>query len=209
MSTLRWCVRRIVERISTKECTHQAYCNDVLETSYIGIEHKCCQYDKICIRHQQSGSLPKVCFEVLTVIPTNTFDQSDPRVYPRCNKQCNEYETQYIACRLLISGADRIDKVARHTWWRRSLWYHILIAHSRQIPYGVWITGRRAEKRWVEVWLNRIYEKKGTLLVQGNSSFVYLPWARREQDPWRDIQVCVNCITKCHPATKLTRMYEE
>jgi hypothetical protein len=140
MSTLQRCVRRIRKHMRTKEYTYQAYCDDILKTSYFGVEHKRCQDDKICIRHQQSGSLLKVCFEVLTVVPTDTFDQSNPRVYPRCNKQCNEYETQYIACRLLISSADRIDKVAHHTRWRRSLWYHARITHSRRISYSVWIT---------------------------------------------------------------------
>lgn len=60
---------------------------------------------------------------ILTIIPTDTFDQFDARIYSQAHENCHKYDTDDIAYRLLVSRADRIDKIAGHTWWWQSRWY--------------------------------------------------------------------------------------
>jgi hypothetical protein len=88
----------------------------------------------------------------LTVIPTHTFDQSDTRIYPHAHKQCNEDKTQNIASRLLISSANRIDKIAHHTRWRHPRWHQSWITHRIVVEDFLSVSGftEKGSKRKVE-----------------------------------------------------------
>lgn len=66
---------------------------------------------------------------ILTVIPTDTFDQFDARVYPHRNENGDEYDTDNIAYRLLVSCTVGIDEIAGDTRWRWSRRYRCRITH--------------------------------------------------------------------------------
>ena len=107
-------------------------------------------------------------FEALTVVPTDTFDQFDARVYPRTHKYGDKDRTQYIAYRLLVSSVDRVDEVARHTRWWHPRRYYARITHSVfvEFSYCVWITARGWKKIGRGVVDQDIWKEENILSVR-------------------------------------------